>query len=518
LQSTITEAHREIVEPRPGFQVEALQSPADHTLIGGIAGPGKTFILCLMAIVDCSGLNSKRAINYYEIPRYRATLFRREDKQAEEMIDDAGMIYESLGAKWSESKRRFEFPSGARVKIANMKNVGDWTKHRGKETHFYGFDELCEFMEVQFRGVLPWLRSTVPGVRPRLAGTCNWEGVGVQWVKDYWKVKCPCPEHKGKNKLFERKIVVQVEGKRIESSISCLFIPGRRENSYLQEKDPGYLARVAVDCGGVDTPRFRALGLGCCEVSEGSFFPELDRNVHIIPDGFTPARHHNFVGIGGHDHATSANGDASAFTRILTNEDRDIIVDNFWIGWGKSVPEQAELFLPLYESCEVAASGADIFASNQAGSDIKSVAQQFVLEPPRVEGKNLPEIHFVKASIEPNVIASILRSALKAAKEGRPGGLYFRKRCQHIYDDMAALMTDAKDFEVWKDQRITLEWKGVKHQYHFDAFHAMIHAVAWVYTTKRLPAPEPSLTVERKRNIEKRNQQTISYNCRYSPA
>ena len=469
-----------------------------------------------------------KTVYLYRIRQYRALLFRRTLKDAEDLIDQCQDLYGPLGGKWyGNPKYAFMFPSGARVTIGHMQNLDDWRHYRGKEIHFYGMDEAAEFEECQFTGPLPWVRSTVMvtqqdgeksvkfWLRPRIMLTCNWEGIGMDWIKQRWRVKCPCPEHRGVNELFWREQTVKIAGKEISTRKSFLFIPGSRDNSVLLERDPEYVAKLALEFGGVDAPRFKALGLGCCEQAKGALFPEANENVHLIPDDFLP-KHWNWAGIGGYDYATSEWGDAAALVRLLVNENFDVIVDSVLLMWGKGVDAQAEEMHETTGACVVQYADRDLFAQNQVGQE-RTIADGFRAAK-RKDGMAIP-INFVKTSPDRKTIAGAVRNRLKATTEGRKGALYIRKRARRVFDDIVMLKADEKkNFEEWIDQRITITHAGIKRQYHFDAFMAFLHGLSGIYKSEAIPLPVKEAKGIRAKTMERINKQTrtVQFDCAYS--
>lgn len=68
-----------------------------------------------------------------------------------------------------------------------MQYEKDKENHKGRARDFYGFDEITEFSETQFRYVTTWNRSTKRGQRCRIICTCNpptsTEG---EWIVKFW--------------------------------------------------------------------------------------------------------------------------------------------------------------------------------------------------------------------------------------------------------------------------------------------------------------------------------------------
>jgi len=505
--------------PRKGFQEEACLSEADFLLTGGQAGPGKTWWICYDAIFDCSGPTPQKMI---ENARYTGVIFRRQQNQTDVLLRDATPLYNSFGGKWrGNPHNNFLFPSGARVYIAHLHELEDWTNWKGYELHFLGFDELSEFLEYQVQMLLPWLRSTVKGVRPRFAATTNPEGEGLDWVKRWWNIKCPCRTirddagkvlyqgHDGVNVPFQKEVALP-DGRKF--SKLWHFIPGDRSDSYMNEmeKDRGvegeYEASLIASCGGsTDTPRYKALGRGCWEVVKSAFFQTYNENIHVIPDDFRfNSENWAWMPVFGHDFATAHEGDACAGVLISINQNRDVIVEAEDYAWGLSVEQQKQRFSPL--KAEAMFSGADIFRENQGG-EIRRIDVQF--------RDGADEWNFMKYKQDIPTTASLVFSALMATIRGHGGCLYIRERCVRLRGDFTTLMTDKKKYDRWDvKQRITINGN----QYHFDVFQAFCAAFCGGYAAEFKPVEMLKLSGKRVENLRKAKKNIIVRrdSCQYS--
>lgn len=149
-------------EPHP--QRLALESKADILGYGGAAGGGKSDLL-----LGCAGWH-----------HHRAVIFRRVFPSLRGIIDRSREIYNALGMSasddtYNESLYRWKFPSrgGAQVRFGSLQYEKDVMAWQGQPHDFYGFDELTEFTEQQFRFVTGWNRSARPGQRCRVVATMN---------------------------------------------------------------------------------------------------------------------------------------------------------------------------------------------------------------------------------------------------------------------------------------------------------------------------------------------------------
>jgi hypothetical protein len=158
---------------RPTPQVLASQSAADTVGFGGAAGGGKTDLLLGLAGTE----------------HHRAIIFRRESPRLEGIIARSKEIYEQDPRnKLNESLHRWKLDDGARtVQLAYMQYEDDKFNFQGRPYDFYGFDEVTEFTESQFRFVTGWNRTTKPGQRCRVVLTFNPPMDESQdWVTNYF--------------------------------------------------------------------------------------------------------------------------------------------------------------------------------------------------------------------------------------------------------------------------------------------------------------------------------------------
>lgn len=130
--------------PNEGPQTQAYFSLADILLYGGQAGGGKTDLM-----MGCASQEHTRAI-----------IFRRESSQTDG-LESAGKRIIGDNASYNGVDREWEWNPEKSLKLAGMKEPDDWMKHAGRERDFYGFDEAGEFLEIQIRSLLAWLRGPI---------------------------------------------------------------------------------------------------------------------------------------------------------------------------------------------------------------------------------------------------------------------------------------------------------------------------------------------------------------------
>lgn len=158
-------------QPLPGPQTMAYYSQADELLYGGSAGGGKTDLLVGLAI------NAHR----------RSIVFRREYTQLKDMVDRSREIIGSSGRFNANDNVWRDLPGGRSLEFGAMQYENDWSKFRGRAKDYHGFDELTEFIEMQYRSSIAWNRTTQPGQRCQVVSASNPPASSAgEWVIRYW--------------------------------------------------------------------------------------------------------------------------------------------------------------------------------------------------------------------------------------------------------------------------------------------------------------------------------------------
>jgi predicted phage terminase large subunit-like protein len=152
-----------------------------EALFGGAAGGGKSSAL-LMA-----------ALQYADVPGYRAILFRRTFADLAlpgALMDRAHDWLAGTAARWNERDKTWLFPSGATLTFGYLEHENDKYRYQGAEFQFIGFDELTQFSEPQYRYLFSRLRKLVGHAVPlRMRAASNPGGIGHEWVKQRFLVE-----------------------------------------------------------------------------------------------------------------------------------------------------------------------------------------------------------------------------------------------------------------------------------------------------------------------------------------
>lgn len=193
-------------QPFPNSPQElAYFSPADELFYGGAAGGGKTDLL--LGLAGTAHTSS--------------VIFRREFPRLRAIIERSRAIYNAVGTShakdsFNESLHIWRLVSGRMIEFAAIQYEEDKQKQQGRPRDLYGWDEITEFTESQYRYVTIWNRSTVPGQRCRIVCTGNppMDAAG-EWVIQYWRAwldsKHPNPAAPGELRWY-----ASIDGRDVE--------------------------------------------------------------------------------------------------------------------------------------------------------------------------------------------------------------------------------------------------------------------------------------------------------------
>lgn len=185
--------------PLVGPQSDALENIADITFYGGAAGGGKSDLLLGAALTKHTN----------------SIIYRR---QATQLIGiQSRLLDEILKSRqgWNGQDDILKLVD-RRIEFGSCNNLGDEIKYQGRPHDFIGFDEITHFLESQFRFLIGWLRTTIPGQRCRVicAGNPPTDENG-RWVIQYWAPwlddKYPNPAKPGEIRWF-----TTIDGKDVE--------------------------------------------------------------------------------------------------------------------------------------------------------------------------------------------------------------------------------------------------------------------------------------------------------------
>ena len=90
------------------------------------------------------------AAQFVDYPDYAAILFRKTFADLSlpgALMDRAFQWWSGTAAKWKNSTKTWEFPSGATITFGYMDKPRDHYRYQGAEFQYVGFDEGTQFEE-----------------------------------------------------------------------------------------------------------------------------------------------------------------------------------------------------------------------------------------------------------------------------------------------------------------------------------------------------------------------------------
>lgn len=194
MSATVTNGvDRFIYEAYP-HQLAFHASPLPHRLLGGAAGPGKTFALIMDHMLNCNRFSLQDA------PHVHTLLLRRiyRDLESTVITRFREKIPPELYSQFNESKGVVTWLNGSTTTFAAMQYEHDVWRFQG-QWHKIGYDELTEFTFPQWANISAWNRCPVSPHSTK-DGATNPVGVGAQWVEDLFLSHHPCEDMDSKQR------------------------------------------------------------------------------------------------------------------------------------------------------------------------------------------------------------------------------------------------------------------------------------------------------------------------------
>jgi len=236
-----------VLKGTPGEkQKQFFDSRAKYTAYGGARGGGKSWALRRKLVLMC--------LNYSGLS---VLLLRRTYPELRENHIRPLLAELSGIARYTDTRKCFEFPNGSRINLGYCDNEDDVNRYQGQEYDIIGFDEATHFSEYQFQTIKACLRGANDHPK-RIYLTCNPGGVGHGWVK---------------------RLFIERNYRNGEKASDYAFIPASvYDNDILLQKDPEYLERLES----LPSELKRAWLYGDWNVFAGQFFPEFSENIHVV--------------------------------------------------------------------------------------------------------------------------------------------------------------------------------------------------------------------------------------------
>ena len=271
-EEVVAEEKQKIVfKPNEGPQTDFLAANEREVLYGGAAGGGKSYAL----IAD--------PVRYFSNKNFNGILLRRTNDELRELVWKTQEMYPEIypGAKWSERKSQWTFPSGARLWMTYLDRDDDVLRYQGQAFTWIGFDELTQHpTPFAFNYMRSRLRTTDPTLPLCIRATTNPGGPGHGWVKKMFLDPSPantrfCPRdlESGEELRYPKG-----HAKEGEPLFYRRFIPATlMDNPYLAE-DGMYEANLLS----LPEQQRRQLLEGDWMVADGAAFPEFSQKIHVV--------------------------------------------------------------------------------------------------------------------------------------------------------------------------------------------------------------------------------------------
>lgn len=384
-------------------QMLFVEADADEILYGGAAGGGKSHGQVIDALLF--------ACRY---PRSKQLILRRTYKELDMSIVRTSLsLYPREIATYNDSKHIWTFKNGSIVEFGYCDNDKDVYRYQSAEFDVIRFDELTHFTEDMY----VYLISRVRGANsyPKsIKSTTNPGGVGHAWVK-------------------ERFIDVAAPGKKYDSGHGTrIFIPASvKENSFLMANDPGYLKRLE----NLNERDKKALLYGDWDITEGRYFPEFKRDIHVVEPFPIPADWRRYFAM---DYGLD-------------------MLAGYWIAMDWS--GRAYVYREIYESNLIVSAAAErVLAETPYGEDIDAyIAPPDLWNRRQDTGRSAADIfadsglYLVKANNDRTQGLYDLKEWLKVIPHedgGQAAGVVIFSTCLNLIRSMTAIQVDAKNPNV----------------------------------------------------------------------
>ena len=241
------------------------RAKARRIAYGGARGGGKSF-----------AMRAKLVLLALRYPGIQILLLRRSFPELRENHINPLRRWLYGIATFRESTKEFLFPSGSRIKLGYLAEEGDALQYQGQAYEVIGMEEATQFTESQYYAMTECCRlsgSLRERFTPRMYFTCNPGGVGHAWVK---------------------RLFIDRDYRGEEKAEDYVFIPSTvYDNKYLLRENPEYVRNLES----LPPLRRKAMLEGDWDVFEGQYFPEFDREKHVVPPFEIPSSWHRFASL-----------------------------------------------------------------------------------------------------------------------------------------------------------------------------------------------------------------------------
>ena len=200
-------------------------------------------------------------------PASKQILFRRTFPELEKSIIRTVLnLYPQDIMTYNNSQHTVKFKNGSLLDFAYIDNDNHVNKYQSAEYDVIRFDELTHFTEYMYTYMLSRLRGA-NSYPKQMKSSTNPGSVGHSWVKSRFIDSC-----------------IPNETTQFENG-SRIFIPSKvTDNRFLLDADPSYIKRLM----NLSEKDQKALLQGDWDIFDGQYFPEFNRELHVIRPFTTP--------------------------------------------------------------------------------------------------------------------------------------------------------------------------------------------------------------------------------------
>lgn len=238
-----------------GPQTDFMQTQAEEVLYGGAYAGGKSFALRAWAVTY--------AMTY---PGALIGLFRKSFRELEDT--HALTLQQEVPlsvATYASGAHNLIFKNGSIIQLRYCETDADVSTYQTSEFDALLLDELTQFTEYQYSGLISRCRSAKPWwPGPRIRAGATPLDIGHQWVKERW-ITPTTP-----NEIWKAPAS--------EGGFTRQFIPAKlTDNPTLMKADPTYLDRLRA----LPEEEYAARALGSWDVFTGQYFTRWRDSIHV---------------------------------------------------------------------------------------------------------------------------------------------------------------------------------------------------------------------------------------------
>lgn len=193
-----------------------------EALYGGSAGSGKSEVLLLLPLI----------YKFYEHPYFKGLIMRRTFPELEaEIIKRSKEWYPSSGGTYNESKREWNWRSGASIKFGHADREEDVRKYDSAQYNYFAPDETTSFTQFQYSFIaFSRVRSRTADLPAIIRCATNPGNIGHAFIRDRFVE--PCREG---GKIIKDK----------RTGLLRIFIQATiRDNPHLLAANPEYVQQL----------------------------------------------------------------------------------------------------------------------------------------------------------------------------------------------------------------------------------------------------------------------------------